>query len=137
MKKSNTMISNTIKESVETEGDRRATGVSTNRTTIGALPDPEVAEKDLCRKFIASYKLRILSGSRYLYCTWSNGRTLETCEGLYSSNLTTWRRQRERGTLFVFCPNYVPHSRKTRRNKIKKKSIDSASVSQARTSRNG
>ena len=110
MKKSNTMISNTIKDSVETEGARRATGVSTdcatlNRITIGSLPDPEVTEKALRRKFTASYKLRILQEADSCIAPGQMGSLLRR-EGLYSSNLTTWRRQRERGTLEALSPKH-------------------------------
>ena len=104
------MISNTIKESVETEGARRATGVSTdcatlNRNTIRSLPDPEVAEKALRRKFTASYKLCILQEADTCTAPGQMGALVRR-EGLYSSNLTPWRRQRERGTLEALSPKY-------------------------------
>ena len=110
MKKSNTMISNTIKDSVETEGARRATAVSTdsatlNRATIGSLPDTEVTEKALRRKFTASYKLRILQEADTCTAPGQMGALLRR-EGLYSSNLTTWRHQRERGALESLSPKH-------------------------------
>lgn len=78
-----------------TEGERsepqRAAGVS-------GTPDPEVLEKATRRKFSAEYKLRILRLADSCKGPGSLGRLLRK-EGLYSSHLTTWRRQREQGML--------------------------------------
>jgi transposase len=63
-----------------------------------AAPDPEVPEKARRRKFSAEYKLRILRLADSCTHPGSLGRLLRT-EGLYSSNLTTWRRQRDQGIL--------------------------------------
>jgi len=62
------------------------------------LPDPEVVPTAKRRQFSAAYKRRILEEADA--CTGSGevGALLRR-EGLYSSNLTTWRRQRERGEL--------------------------------------
>jgi transposase len=59
-------------------------------------PDPEVPEKATRRKFSAQYKLRILQLADDCADARSLGRLLRK-EGLYSSNLTTWRRQRDMG----------------------------------------
>jgi len=61
-------------------------------------PDPEVSEKPRRRKFSAQYKLRILQLADSCTGPGSLGRLLRR-EGLYSSNLTTWRRQRDKGIL--------------------------------------
>ena len=61
-------------------------------------PDPEVAEKARRRKFSAEYKLRVLRLADSCTDPGSLGRLLRK-EGLYSSNLTTWRRQRDQGIL--------------------------------------
>lgn len=61
-----------------------------------AAPDPEVPEKARRRKFSAEYKLRILRLADSFTHPGSLGRLLRK-EGLYSSNLTTWRRQRDQG----------------------------------------
>jgi transposase len=61
-------------------------------------PDPEVPEKARRRKFSAEYKLRILRLADSCTDPGSLGRLLRK-EGLYSSNLTTWRRQRDQGIL--------------------------------------
>lgn len=60
--------------------------------------NPEVTEKPIRRRFSASYKQRILAMADACVEPGSLGRLLRQ-EGLYSSNLTTWRRQREKGGL--------------------------------------
>ena len=66
-------------------------------------PDPEVPEKEPRRKFTAKYKLQILQEADA--CTESGqlGALLRS-KGLYSSNLTTWRKQRDRGLLDALSP---------------------------------
>ena len=61
-------------------------------------PDPEVPAKATRRRFSASYKLRILREADALAETGGVGEMLRR-EGLYSSHLSTWRRERERGEL--------------------------------------
>ncbi|NLI81397.1 MAG: transposase [Deltaproteobacteria bacterium] len=65
---------------------------------MAGAPDPEVPEKASRRKFSAEYKLRILRLADSCTNPGSLGRLLRR-EGLYSSNLTTRRRQREMGVL--------------------------------------
>jgi transposase-like protein len=80
-----------------TEGVRRTTGV----TPLGANlnpPDPEVVEMKPRRKFTAQYKLRILEEADACTEPGQIGALLRR-EGLYSSNLNTWRRQRKEGQL--------------------------------------
>ena len=57
-------------------------------------PDPEVPEKKRRRKFTAKYKLSILSEADLCVEPGQLGALLRR-EGLYSSHLTTWRRQRQ------------------------------------------
>jgi transposase-like protein len=85
-----------------TEGARRATGVPSMSNTPPP-PDPEVPEKKLRRKYTASYKLRMLK--EYDACTLSGeiGALLRR-EGLYHSNINTWRRQRDKGALHGLTP---------------------------------
>ena len=66
-------------------------------------PDPEVPEKPVRRRFTAKYKLDILRQADACTETGSLGALLRR-EGLYSSNLTTWRRQRDEGTLAALTP---------------------------------
>lgn len=61
-----------------------------------AVPDPEVPEKTVRRKFTAVYKLRILKEAETCTEPGQMGALLRR-EGLYSSNLTLWRRQVARG----------------------------------------
>jgi transposase len=60
--------------------------------------NPEVLEKPVRRQFSAEYKLRILKEADACSQLGDVGKLLRR-EGLYSSHLTTWRRQRERGAL--------------------------------------
>jgi transposase-like protein len=66
-------------------------------------PDPEVPEKKLRRKFTAKYKLHILAEAEACRETGQIGALLRR-EGLYSSYLNTWRRQKENGTLQALSP---------------------------------
>lgn len=61
--------------------------------------DPEVLEKPIRRRFTAQYKQRVLEEAGR--CVQGSGQlgALLRREGLYWSNLRTWRRQRERGVL--------------------------------------
>ncbi len=60
-------------------------------------PDPEVPEQVRRRRFSANQKLRVLREADA--CRGNTGElgALLRREGLYSSHLTNWRRQRERG----------------------------------------
>jgi transposase len=66
-------------------------------------PDPEVVEKKRRRKFTAKYKLRILEEADACTQVGQMGALLRR-EGLYSSNLTYWRRQRDKGILQALRP---------------------------------
>ena len=90
-----------------TEGARRATGdepMSGDRKIWHRVPpDPEVPEKKRRRKFTAKYKLSILAEADFCTEPGQLGALLRR-EGLYSSHLTTWRRQREEGLLDALSP---------------------------------
>jgi len=60
--------------------------------------DSEVLEKPTRRRFTAEYKLRILREADACAQSGCVGALLRR-EGLYSSHLNTWRRQREEGAL--------------------------------------
>jgi len=75
------------------EGARRATVDSGARGPEGA-PDPEVTERAKRRRFTAEYKLRILREADACKGDGDLGALLRR-EGLYSSHLATWRRQRD------------------------------------------
>jgi len=67
-------------------------------------PDPEVTTKAYRRKFSAQYKKRILEEADV--CRGKSGAVgaLLRREGLYSSHLTTWRKQRDKGELEGLTP---------------------------------
>jgi nucleoid DNA-binding protein len=76
---------------VAPEGARRATG---GATSSAPPPDPEVAATAKRRQFSASQKRRILAEAERCTAPGQIGALLRR-EGIYSSNLTTWRKQRE------------------------------------------
>jgi len=71
---------------------------TTARPVSVQAPDPEVVPVAQRRFFARSYKLRILNQVDGLTQPGEIGALLRA-EGLYSSHLTIWRRQRERGEL--------------------------------------
>ena len=83
-------------------GAERAVGERSTAATGGAArtdrPDPELIERPRRRRFTAEYKLRILQQAEA--CTGSGeiGALLRR-EGLYSSLLSEWRKQRDQGAL--------------------------------------
>lgn len=64
--------------------------------------ETEVIAKAVRRRFSAEYKLRILEEAEA--CSSGEIGALLRREGLYSSHLTTWRRQREAGQLAGLAP---------------------------------
>ena len=67
--------------------------------TNGSKPaDPEVVERAARRRFTPQYKLKILRQAERCSTPGEVGALLRR-EGLYSSNLSAWRTQREAGAL--------------------------------------
>jgi len=106
------MISEKIRTVQGIDGARRATGIPCMGTAQGAgsmesllvhPPDPEVPEKAVRRHFTAEYKLNILRQAEDCREQREIGALLRR-EGLYSSHLTTWRRQRDAGILSGLKP---------------------------------
>jgi len=85
-----------------TEGARRATGVPSVLGTFSP-PDPEVTGKMPRRRFTAAYKLRILQEYESCRQPGEIGALLRR-EGLYHSNISTWRRQRDQGAFEALSP---------------------------------
>ncbi|MCP4009117.1 MAG: transposase [Proteobacteria bacterium] len=112
-----TAIDSSAPEPGGSQGARRATGEAPGsggtRTSSIVAPDPEVAEKRSRRRFTAKYKLRILQQADNCNQPGQLGALLRR-EGLYSSNLTAWRRQREKGMLTGLAPK-----KRGRKNKPK------------------
>ncbi len=75
------------------EGAGRATVEPARREAVVA-PDPEVSEQAKRRRFTAEYKLRILREADACKGDGDVGALLRR-EGLYSSLLSSWRRQRD------------------------------------------
>lgn len=68
-----------------------------------AVPEVEVVAKATRRRFTAEYKRQILREADRCTEPGAIGALLRR-EGLYSSHLTTWRAQRERGELAGLTP---------------------------------
>jgi len=66
-------------------------------------PDPEVREKPTRRRFTAAYKLKILQEADECREPGEVGALLRR-EGLYSSHLRTWKKQRDEGALSGLTP---------------------------------
>ena len=66
-------------------------------------PQNEVTPKAKRRRFSAQYKLRILEEADRCTQPGQIGALLRR-EGLYSSNLTSWRRQRDQGQIGALSP---------------------------------
>ena len=77
--------------------------MSQNGAPTLALPDPEVRSKAKRRQFTAEYKKRILDEADACM-TPTQRRALVRREGLYSSHLNSWRRQRDQGILDGLAP---------------------------------
>lgn len=84
----------------------RSEAASSSRGGVADLspvvPDPEIPEKPKRRTFTAEYKLRVLAETDKAG-PGEIGAILRR-EGLYSSLLVTWRRERERGSLDALTP---------------------------------
>ena len=75
-------------------GDRKRATVS----GTSSRPDPELVEGPRRRRFTAEYKLRVLGEADRCSVPGEIGALLRR-EGLYSSLLSTWRKQRDEGAL--------------------------------------
>jgi transposase len=80
----------------EAEGELQ--GIDRAQDVAAPPPDPELVERARRRRFTAEYKLGILREADACSKPGEIGALLRR-EGLYSSLLTEWRRQRERGSL--------------------------------------
>ena len=89
----NSLSEMTVEKVPESERARRA---SEDSGTDGRklVPDPEVTEGPQRRRFTAEYKLRIVGEADACKGDGDVGALLRR-EGLYSSHLSSWRRQRE------------------------------------------
>lgn len=106
------MIATKIKATQGIEGARRATEVpwgeapkevNSHQGVASVPPDPEVPAKAARRRFTAEQKLRVLTLADACNEPGCLGKLLRR-EGLYASNLDTWRGQRDRGVLSALTP---------------------------------
>jgi transposase len=77
-------------------GERSA--AAAGRSAPAGVPDPELVERPSRRRFSAEYKLRILHEADACTRPGEVGALLRR-EGLYTSHLTYWRKQRRDGAL--------------------------------------
>jgi transposase-like protein len=76
---------------------------SPNGSEPGRHPEPEVVPRATRRTFSAAYKLRIVEEAEQCVERGQIGALLRR-EGLYSSQLATWRREREASGLQAMAP---------------------------------
>jgi len=104
------------REAERSEADRSAAVGKTVATSPGAppRPNPEVVADAKRRSFAAEYKQRILAEADAAAAQSGAIGALLRREGLYSSHLVTWRRERQAGIL----KGLAPHKRgpKSKRN---------------------
>ena len=90
------------------EATRRAYSTATAEAgaapTSTSRPDPEVVAKAKRRTFTAEYKQRILQEADSAAATPGGVGALLRREGLYSSHLVAWRRERRAGVLEALKP---------------------------------
>ena len=92
----------TIVGEPERRGDERSEAAQSGgsltieRETSSMAPDPEVRARHARRRFTSHYKLEMLRKADACTRPGQLGALLRK-EGLYSSHLVTWRRQREEG----------------------------------------
>jgi len=108
MEKKKAMIPQDQSSLVKMDVGRRPESIFTRTPTQPAtnhlsIPDPEVSEKAIRRKYPGDYKLRIIQEAEACTLPGQLGALLRR-EGLYSSHLTTWRRQKEQGILEALSP---------------------------------
>jgi transposase-like protein len=85
------------------EGSRSAAAGKAGADPAPPRPNPEVVAKPRRRTFTADYKRRILDEADTARFSGSVGALLRR-EGLYSSHLVTWRRERDAGILEALTP---------------------------------
>jgi transposase len=90
------------REPERSEGDRSATDGKTGAAPK-PRPDPEVVAQAKRRRFAAEYKQRILTEADRAKGSGGVGALLRR-EGLYSSLLTNWRRERDAIVLQALAP---------------------------------
>lgn len=93
------------REAERSEVDRSGAGATPDAPAAvhPARPDPEVVVDAKRRTFTAEYKQRVLAAADAAAAHGGMGALLRR-EGLYSSHLVTWRRERQAGILKGLTP---------------------------------
>ena len=91
------------REGERSEPDRSGGAADSGGAAPATVPDPEVPAKPKRRQFTAEYKRSILDQAEACRDDGAIGALLRR-EGLYSSHLTAWRRQRDQGELTALGP---------------------------------
>jgi transposase len=84
------------REAERAGGERSA--AAAGRAVPAGVPDPELVDRPSRRRYTAEYKLRILREAEACTRPGEIGALLRR-EGLYTSHLTYWRKQRDAGAL--------------------------------------
>ena len=90
-------------------------------SVAAALPDPEVVAKAKRRTYTAEYKQRILEEAAAAAATRGAVGALLRREGLYSSLLATWRRERASGIREALTPQR--RGPKSKRNPLEEENL--------------
>ena len=72
-------------------------GAGGHAVRVGDVPDPEVSARATRRTYTAKYKLEVLA--EYERCDRAGKGALLRREGLYTSLISAWREQRDKGAL--------------------------------------
>ena len=76
---------------------------------VASAPDPELVERPRRRRFSAEYKLRVVREADACSKPGEIGALLRR-EGLYTSHLSTWRKQRDAGGLKALAKRRGPRA---------------------------
>ena len=90
---------------------------------------PEVSEKPTRRRFSVAYKERILAEADQCTGAGELGELLRR-EGLYSSNISLWRQQRDKGTLGANRRGPKPNPNKKENQELAKLKRDNARLTE-------
>jgi len=103
------------REAERSEDDRSGEpGKTVANSPTAPRPNPEVVADARRRTFTATYKLRILAEADAAAAQPGAIGALQRREGLYSSHLVTWRRERQAGILQGLTPHKRgPKSKRT------------------------
>ena len=103
MSTSKTSTSSAVLAASERSGEAANAAGAASTASRPPLPDSEVIARPRRRSFTAEYKRSILDQAEAAQDSGVIGALLRR-EGLYSSHLTTWKRQRQKGEIDALTP---------------------------------